>query len=182
MEVTQPRDYSSQPLVFASTTIAGTGLFAAAPPARAAAPAACSTAHQELLRSPPRPSLPRDRSKRNDGKMPSLLFTHPKNYGPGSRTCRKCGNVHGLIRKYHMMLCRRCFRENAGEIGFHKVSLEFWLQRCGLRALLASLNARSCACADLHQSPHLSSYFACLSPPRSCSTDELGHPSSSLFS
>ena len=27
---------------------------------------------------------------------------------------RKCGNNHGLIRKYHMMLCRRCFRENAG--------------------------------------------------------------------
>jgi small subunit ribosomal protein S29e len=27
---------------------------------------------------------------------------------------------HGLIRKYHMMLCRRCFRENANAIGFRK--------------------------------------------------------------
>jgi len=34
--------------------------------------------------------------------------------------CRKCGNNHGLIRKYHMMLCRRCFRENAISIGFRK--------------------------------------------------------------
>jgi len=25
-----------------------------------------------------------------------------------------------LIRKYHMMLCRRCFRENANAIGFRK--------------------------------------------------------------
>ena len=33
---------------------------------------------------------------------------------------RKCGNNHGLIRKYHMMLCRRCFRENANAIGFVK--------------------------------------------------------------
>lgn len=35
---------------------------------------------------------------------------------------RKCGNNHGLVRKYHMMLCRRCFRENADNIGFTKVS------------------------------------------------------------
>ncbi|KVI05857.1 Ribosomal protein S14 [Cynara cardunculus var. scolymus] len=26
--------------------------------------------------------------------------SHPKTYGPGSRTCRVCGNSHGLIRKY----------------------------------------------------------------------------------
>lgn len=35
---------------------------------------------------------------------------------------RRCGNGHGLVRKYHMMLCRRCFRENADNIGFTKVS------------------------------------------------------------
>ncbi|KAH7519313.1 small ribosomal subunit protein uS14z/uS14y/uS14x [Ziziphus jujuba] len=46
--------------------------------------------------------------------------SHPKNYGPGSRTCRVCGNPHGLIRKYGIMCCRQCFRSNAKEIGFIK--------------------------------------------------------------
>jgi len=34
---------------------------------------------------------------------------------------RRCGNGHGLIRKYHMMLCRRCFGDYAEAIGFKKV-------------------------------------------------------------
>ncbi|CAL9115313.1 unnamed protein product, partial [Musa hybrid cultivar] len=46
--------------------------------------------------------------------------SHPKNYGPGSRVCRVCGNPHGLIRKYGLMCCRQCFRSNAKEIGFIK--------------------------------------------------------------
>ncbi|XLT11076.1 hypothetical protein HN51_056869 [Arachis hypogaea] len=59
--------------------------------------------------------------------------SHPKNYGPGSRTwyssssssllislIRVCGNPHGLIRKYGLMCCRQCFRSNAKEIGFIK--------------------------------------------------------------
>ncbi|GKV10330.1 hypothetical protein SLEP1_g21712 [Rubroshorea leprosula] len=46
--------------------------------------------------------------------------SHPKNYGPGSRACRVCGNPHGLIRKYGLMCCRQCFRSNAKEIGFIK--------------------------------------------------------------
>ncbi|KAG7014949.1 40S ribosomal protein S29, partial [Cucurbita argyrosperma subsp. argyrosperma] len=48
--------------------------------------------------------------------------SHPKSYGPGSRTCRVCGNPHGLIRKYGLMCCRQCFRSNAKEIGFIKAS------------------------------------------------------------
>ncbi|EFA84487.1 40S ribosomal protein S29 [Heterostelium album PN500] len=40
--------------------------------------------------------------------------------GPGSRVCRTCGNHHGIIRKYALMMCRRCFRANAEAIGFHK--------------------------------------------------------------
>ncbi|KAJ6248987.1 40S ribosomal protein S29 [Anaeramoeba flamelloides] len=43
-----------------------------------------------------------------------------KNFGKGSRTCRRCGTHQGLIRKYGMMLCRRCFREKAEIIGFYK--------------------------------------------------------------
>src|SRR4051794_33842151 len=34
---------------------------------------------------------------------------------------RNCKNTHGVIRKYGLMVCRRCFRENAANIGFKKV-------------------------------------------------------------
>lgn len=38
----------------------------------------------------------------------------------GIRKCQFCGNVRGLIRKYGLMTCRKCFRERAEEIGFVK--------------------------------------------------------------
>ncbi|MEM0475289.1 MAG: 30S ribosomal protein S14 [Candidatus Norongarragalinales archaeon] len=38
----------------------------------------------------------------------------------GNRKCRICGNVRGLIRKYGLYVCRKCFREHAEEIGFKK--------------------------------------------------------------
>eukprot|EP00053_Salpingoeca_punica_P027666 m.25445 g.25445 ORF g.25445 m.25445 type:complete len:57 (-) comp9756_c0_seq1:170-340(-) len=47
--------------------------------------------------------------------------SHPREFGPGSRRCRVCSNRHGLIRKYHLNVCRRCFRERAEEIGFEKL-------------------------------------------------------------
>jgi len=54
--------------------------------------------------------------------MPNKLYRlHPRNYGKGSRECRVCGARQGLIRKYSMMVCRRCFREIAKEVGFKKV-------------------------------------------------------------
>lgn len=53
--------------------------------------------------------------------MPNNLWrTHPRNYGKDSRACRVCTARQGLIRKYDMDLCRRCFREHANVIGFHK--------------------------------------------------------------
>jgi small subunit ribosomal protein S29e len=36
--------------------------------------------------------------------------------------CRFCGGVRGLIRKYGLYTCRKCFRERADAIGFHKYS------------------------------------------------------------
>lgn len=39
-------------------------------------------------------------------------------YGKGSRPCRACGRFRGIIRKYDMNLCRRCFREYADDLGF----------------------------------------------------------------
>ncbi|KAL7722101.1 RNA-binding protein [Entamoeba marina] len=51
----------------------------------------------------------------------TLYNTHPRNYGKGSRRCRRCNAQKGLIRKYGLDLCRRCFREKANEIGFFKL-------------------------------------------------------------
>jgi hypothetical protein len=54
------------------------------------------------------------------------------------------GNGHGLIRKYELNMCRQCFRDKAGDIGFLKVrlcvvwELAFWLVAfgiCGLSSL-----------------------------------------------
>ncbi len=38
----------------------------------------------------------------------------------GLRKCRVCGGARGLIRKYGLFLCRKCFRERAEQIGFKK--------------------------------------------------------------
>ncbi|HEV8289611.1 MAG TPA: 30S ribosomal protein S14 [Candidatus Norongarragalinales archaeon] len=38
----------------------------------------------------------------------------------GTRMCKLCGTPRGLVRKYGLMICRRCFRENALELGFVK--------------------------------------------------------------
>ncbi|KAL2905192.1 40S ribosomal protein S29 [Bienertia sinuspersici] len=53
----------------------------------------------------------------------NIWNSHPKNYGPGSRACRVCGNPHAIIRKYGLMCCRQCFRSNAKEIGFIKINV-----------------------------------------------------------
>ena len=44
--------------------------------------------------------------------------THPRDYGKDSRYCRVCRNTHGLIRKYGLDMCRKCFRERYKLIGF----------------------------------------------------------------
>lgn len=46
--------------------------------------------------------------------------SHKTTMGKGGRECRVCTAHQGLIRKYGIMLCRRCFREKATEIGFVK--------------------------------------------------------------
>ncbi|CAF2031838.1 hypothetical protein HID58_078624 [Brassica napus] len=66
----------------------------------------------------------------------AIWNSHPKKYGPGSRTCRVCGNSHGLIRKYGLNCCRQCFRSNAKEIGFIKGTKEKKTLRRLKRSLL----------------------------------------------
>jgi small subunit ribosomal protein S14 len=43
-----------------------------------------------------------------------------RKYGRGSKHCERCGSMKGVIRKYGLFYCRRCFREVAREIGFEK--------------------------------------------------------------
>lgn len=40
--------------------------------------------------------------------------------GKGDKKCRICGTSRGLIHKYSLNICRRCFRECAEEMGFSK--------------------------------------------------------------
>ncbi len=42
--------------------------------------------------------------------------------GKGSRKCYRCGSMKGVIRKYRLFYCRRCFREIAKSLGFNKMS------------------------------------------------------------
>ncbi|SCU77851.1 LAMI_0A02564g1_1 [Lachancea mirantina] len=50
----------------------------------------------------------------------NVWYSHPRNFGKGSRQCRVCGSHSGLIRKYGLNICRQCFREKANDIGFYK--------------------------------------------------------------
>ncbi|MEK6982554.1 MAG: 30S ribosomal protein S14 [Candidatus Micrarchaeota archaeon] len=50
----------------------------------------------------------------------ALVSLEEKFKGKAFRMCRSCGNARGLIRKYDLRLCRRCFREIGPSIGFKK--------------------------------------------------------------
>lgn len=43
-----------------------------------------------------------------------------KAVGKGSRRCKRCGTHRAVLRSYSLMICRRCFREIAKDIGFRK--------------------------------------------------------------
>ncbi|CCI46875.1 unnamed protein product [Albugo candida] len=53
--------------------------------------------------------------------MTKLQYTNKCSYGKDSRHCRVCHTTRGLISKYNLLMCRRCFRERAEQIGFVKV-------------------------------------------------------------
>ncbi|MEM7826670.1 MAG: 30S ribosomal protein S14 [Candidatus Aenigmatarchaeota archaeon] len=43
-----------------------------------------------------------------------------RKFGKGARKCIRCGSLDGIIRRYDLYYCRRCFREIAEKIGFKK--------------------------------------------------------------
>lgn len=51
-----------------------------------------------------------------------LKFNSPKKrkFGKNVYKCRICGKTGGVIRKYGLLYCRQCFREQAEKLGFKK--------------------------------------------------------------
>ncbi len=45
-----------------------------------------------------------------------------KNFDARNLVCSVCGARHGVIHKYGLEICRRCFKEVAESIGFTKYS------------------------------------------------------------
>ena len=43
-----------------------------------------------------------------------------RKFGKSMHPCRKCGKHEGVIRKYGLLYCRQCFREEAKKLGFRK--------------------------------------------------------------
>lgn len=56
-----------------------------------------------------------EKKKEKKGKTNEEMFK-----GKKGRLCKNCGATRGLIRKYSLYICRRCFREMAESIGFRK--------------------------------------------------------------
>jgi len=52
--------------------------------------------------------------------MPSLRPPRQRPFGKGTMRCIRCGTREAIIRKYGLMICRRCFREIAPQLGFRK--------------------------------------------------------------
>ena len=60
---------------------------------------------------------------------PQKLTKYKKHNAPAKRSCgialrkcKRCGRMRGHINKYHIGMCRQCFRETATSIGFKKYS------------------------------------------------------------
>ena len=45
-----------------------------------------------------------------------------RKFGRNVVHCRKCGTTKGIIKKYGLEYCRRCFREDGEKLGFSKFS------------------------------------------------------------
>lgn len=106
--------------------------------------------------------------------MPHQQHSHPRKYGKDSRACRCCTNSEGLIRKYELMICRRCFREQAAQIGFKKLR---WTQ-CDLYTKVTICDATNCAWS---KSLRPAIYLYRPESPRRCSLPTIARLSLSVF-
>lgn len=51
-----------------------------------------------------------------------IKLTQSKRMGKGARVCRRCGTHRGIIRRYGLNICRRCFYEIGKDINFRRYS------------------------------------------------------------
>ncbi len=56
------------------------------------------------------------------GRYDRFNKSKERKFGKITHPCRKCGKKAGVIRKYGLMYCRQCFREEAERVGFKKYS------------------------------------------------------------
>jgi small subunit ribosomal protein S14 len=54
------------------------------------------------------------------GEVMAKNLANPRKFGKGSRKCKRCGTHVAVIQSHGIMLCRRCFRELADNLGFKK--------------------------------------------------------------
>jgi small subunit ribosomal protein S29e len=59
-------------------------------------------------------------ARRYLGNVHMTRHCHWRQFSSDYHSCRVCRNTHGIIRKYNIRMCRRCFRDQAESIGFHK--------------------------------------------------------------
>ena len=70
---------------------------------------------------------------------------------------RVCSSQTGIIRKYHIFMCRQCFRDQAHLIGFRKVRLPSALSvkyRIKLHVFAPHLSRKRCVTLHRHGEPH----------------------------
>ena len=49
-----------------------------------------------------------------------IKMSNVKQIGKSTRTCRRCNTTRGIIRRYGIMICRRCAYETLSEIDFKR--------------------------------------------------------------
>ena len=72
-----------------------------------------------------------------------------RNFGVGSRKCKRCGRYGAHIQKYNLNLCRHCFREIAKNIGFKKYN---WGKKMALNDPLSNALSHILNCERLGKS------------------------------
>ena len=55
-------------------------------------------------------------------RMDRFNRSKKRKFGKNIYRCRKCRRAGGMIRKYGLLYCRQCFREEAEKLGFRKYS------------------------------------------------------------
>jgi len=74
-----------------------------------------TSSHTKMLKQlRSKPTILKKFLKHNSPKM--------RKYGKNIKHCKLCGTARGMISKYNLGICRRCFRLNAKNLGFRKYS------------------------------------------------------------